>query len=180
MNHVTKRPPPDSVGNVRGRMAELHKQAHALAMGGVRIEHVDEKGKRASPMEPREVPKDYAKLLAAVLKEFAPQFKKLERRLKKCPKEVTVTREARDARKAAERADAKQTKKKVAKKADTRERATAKMNGEKKNIAASVLDGGDSQEPLSREGALTEGVSQDHTPESDSDLLNFMQSTLDQ
>jgi hypothetical protein len=147
-------------------------------MGGVRIEHVDDKGKRASPIEPREVPKDYAKLLADALKEFAPQFKKLERRLKKCPKEVTVTREVRDARKAAARAETKGATKKAPKKADTRERA--KVNGRKKNVAASVLDGGDSQEPLSREGALTEGVSQDHTPESDNDLLNFMQSTLDQ
>ena len=176
----TKRPPPDSLGNIRGRMAQLRTAAHDMAMGGVHIHHVDEKGKtKATASTKREVPKDFDKLLVAALKELEPQFKKLERRLKKCPKVATVTREDRDARKASARA-AKPAKPK-AKPADTRERAAAKVNGRKKNVASAVLDGGDSHAPLSREGALTEGVSQDHKPAAaaNGDILDFMQSTLD-
>jgi hypothetical protein len=172
----TKRPPPDSVGNIRGRMAKLRETAHAMVMGGIHIVHVDEKGKGVDPGK-RETPTDYEKLLADTLKELAPEFKKLENRLKKCPKEATVSREDRDARKAADQ-PAKKPTKKPTKPADTRTRAEAQMNGRKKNVASSVLDGGDDHTPLSREGALTEGVAQDHKPEV-GDILDFMQSTLD-
>jgi hypothetical protein len=171
----TKRPPPDSVGNIRGRMTKLRETAHVMAMDGIHIVHVDEKGKGKDPGK-RDAPTDYDKRMADALKELAPEFKKLEKRLKKCPKEATVSRENRDARKAADRV-AKAVKKPT-KPADTRERAEAQMNGRKKNVASSVLDGGDDHTPLSREGALTEGVAQDHKSEA-ADILDFMQSTLD-
>ena len=173
----TKRPPPDSVGNIRGRLTKLRETAHVMAMDGIHIVHVDEKGKGKDPGK-RETPTDYDKRMADALKELAPEFKKLEKRLKKCPKEATVSREDRDARKAADRA-AKAVKKPT-KPADTRERAKAKTltDGHKRNVASSVLDGGDDHTPLSREGALTEGVAQDHKSEA-ADILDFMQSTLD-
>lgn len=172
MNHSPKRPPPDSAGNIRGRMAELRTIAHSIVMGGIVLVHVDEKGK--GPAFKRETPKDYDKRLADALKELAPEFKKLERRLKKCPKVAVVTREEQDAKRS--KARATKIPKKPVKKPDTRERAKTKMNGSK-NVAASVLDGGETHDPLSRENALTEGVAQDHKPEAD--ILDFMQSTLD-
>lgn len=169
MNHVTKLPPPDSVGNIRGRIAQLRAQAHNDAWGSLPVDEADKGGTRTAR------PEDYDKRLEAAFKKFAPQFKKLERRLKKCPKEKVVTQADRDAAKKAAKPPTPKKPKKPKKPADTRERA--KVNGRKTSAAAAVLDGGTSQEPLSREGALTEGVAQDQKP--DSDILDFMQGTLD-
>jgi len=161
MSSPSKKPPPDSVGNVLGRMAQLRVTAHHMACDvPVSDDAPAKKGKERFAL-----PKDYDKRLKAALKKLEPEFKKLERRLKKCPKPtVTATK-------------AKPKPKPKKQRATTRPDTTMKpVNGAKRptGVLASVLDGDDSAGPLSREGALTEGVKQDSN-----DLLNFMQSKLD-
>jgi hypothetical protein len=148
----SKKPPPDNRANILGRISHLRSLAHASAAGGVLILIMDEKG-RAPKAERRSIPKDYDKRLAAALKELEPEFKKLERRLKKCPSmpEASAKPKAPPAK------------------------SPKPVNGRRrKNTAASVLDGGSSQEPLSRESALTQAVAKPK-----GDILDFMQSNLD-
>lgn len=154
----SKKPPPDNRANILGRISHLRSLAHTTAAGGILIVIADEKG-RAPKAERRSIPKDYDKRLAAALKELEPEFKKLDRRLKKCPPMPEVKQSAKPAKKA------KSTKPKASKPVNGRRR---------KNTAASVLDGGSSQEPLSRESALTQAVAKPK-----GDILDFMQSNLD-
>jgi hypothetical protein len=142
----SKKPPPDNRANVLGRISHLRALAHANAAGGVLILIADEKG-RAPKAEHRTLPKDYDKRLEAALKDLEPEFKHLERRLKKCPPMPET-------------------------KANMKPKASKPK--EQHNTAASVLDGGSSQEPLSRESALTQAVAKPKR-----DILDFMQSNLD-
>jgi hypothetical protein len=146
----SKKPPPDNRANILGRISHLRSLAHTTAAGGILIVIADEKG-RAPKAERRSIPKDYDKRLAAALKELEPEFKKLDRRLKKCPPMPEASAKAAPAK------------------------SPKPVNGRRrKNTAASVLDGGSSQEPLSRESALTQAVAKPK-----GDILDFMQSNLD-
>lgn len=159
MKSSSKKPPPDSVGNIMGRMAQLRVVAHHMACEVPVSGDDPKKGKERNAL-----PKDYDKKLKAALKKLEPEFKKLERRLKKCPKPKATATKAKP----------KVKKQRASSRPDT---SMKPVNGTKRptGVLASVLDGDDSAGPLSREGALTEGVKASN----DDDLLDFMQSSLD-
>jgi hypothetical protein len=140
-------------------MAQLRVRAHEMACD-VSISDDLKKGK-----ERHALPKDYDKRLATALKNLDPQFKKLERRLKKCPKPkaAVVVKKAKKAKRAAPVAPVPTTK---------------PISGpkRKKGLATTILDGDDSTGPMSREGALTEGVAKEAKTTS---LLDFLQGSLD-
>jgi hypothetical protein len=140
-------------------MSQLRTTAHHMACD-VPGDDEPKKGKSRYTL-----PKDYDKRLKAALKKLEPEFKKLERRLKKCPKpkKALLTKKPKTKKKrAAPVAPAAPTK---------------PVNGskQKKGLAASILDGDDSTGPMSREGALTEGVAQDAS----ASILDFLQGSLD-
>jgi hypothetical protein len=74
--------PPDTVGSVLGRIASLRTQAHVQAAGGIHLLANDTS--KPIPHSRRELPNDYEKRLAQALKDLDPEFKALDRRLKKC------------------------------------------------------------------------------------------------
>jgi hypothetical protein len=156
MKSPFKKPPPDCVGNILGRMARLRFTAHYMACEGTVSD---------DPKEERNtLPKDYDKRLKSALKKLEPEFKSLERRLKKCPKPKLTSSKPK-------------TKPKKPRASSSPSKATMKpvsASKRPKGVLASVLDGDDSAGPLSREGALTEGVKVAST----TDLLDFMQSKL--
>ena len=157
MKSPSKKPPPDCVGNILGRMARLRFTAHYMACEGI----VSDDPKK----ERNTLPKDYDKRLKSALKKLEPEFKSLERRLKKCPKPKLTSSKPK-------------TKPKKPRASSSPSKATTKpvsASKRPKGVLASVLDGDDSAGPLSREGALTEGVKVASTD----DLLDFMQSKLD-
>jgi len=157
MKHPLKKAPPDSIGNINGRMAQLRSEAHNAACDSPASDDPKKGNERYT------LPKDYDKRLASALKKLEPEFKKLEKRLKGCPKPSQTP--------------AKPKPKRTRAKASTPKATTKPVEATKhpKGVLASVLDGDDSGAPMSREGALTEGVKQ--APKDN--LLDFMQSKLD-
>lgn len=151
--------PPDNHGNIRGRMAKLRAIAHYMACVVSDSEPPKKGGDRYV------LPKDYDKRLASALKKLEPEFKSLERRLKKCPKSKAAVA-------------GKKTKKakRVAPVAPTKPTKPVSSSKRKTGVAATILDGDDSAGPMSREGALTEGVAQEAGSGS---LLDFLQGSLD-
>jgi hypothetical protein len=157
MKSPFKKPPPDSIGNINGRMAQLRSEAHNAAWDSPASDDPKKGNERYT------LPKDYDKRLAAALKKLEPEFKKLEQRLKKCPKPSQTPAKPKPKRAQAKSSAPKATTKPVV--------ATERPKG----VLASVLDGDDSGAPMSREGALTEGVKAAPS----NNLLDFMQSKLD-
>ena len=165
----SKKPPPDTRGNVLGRISQLHQVARANARGGIRVqlEGINSKAKSKNLTQDRKAPKDYDKRLEAALKVLEPKLTSLERRLKRCPAALPASKTTKPKRPQTAKPKRPQT-------AKPKRPQTAKPK-RPQTAASSVLHGESGQEPLSRESALTQAVTKPG-----GDILDFMQGTLDE